>query len=372
MAERHYDITRGVLAVLFIVVLIGSSIWILRPFIGAIVWAGAIVVATWPLMIWLQRRLWHKRALAVAVMTLLLLCLLVLPLTFAIGTTVANVDQIGTWAKSLATFKAPPPPAWLADLPFVGARAMELWNRVAGEGIQEVATRAAPYIAGLIAWLVGQVGNVGILFVEFLLTVILAATLYANGELAAGRLVRFGQRLAGAGGENAVWLAGQTIRGVALGVVVTALAQTLLAGAGLVLAGVPFAAILTAVMFLLCIAQIGVVLVLGAAVAWLYWTGQSTAGTFLLIWTIIVGGLDNFLRPVLIRRGADLPLLLIFAGVIGGLLGLGLIGIFVGPVILAVADKLLNAWIDGDIAHATDERQRSAADAPIEDRARLS
>lgn len=348
VAERQQDITRGVLAVLFIVALIGSSIWILRPFLGAIVWAGTIVVATWPLMISLQARLWNKRALAVAVMTVLLLCLLVIPLTFAIGTIVANVDEMLLWARSLATFKAPPPPAWVADLPLVGARAVELWNGVAGEGMQEFAVRAAPYAAGFIGWFVGQIGNVGILFVQFLLTVVLAATLYANGERATQRLVRFGQRLAGSGGENAVWLAGQTIRGVALGVVVTALAQTALGGAGLVLAGVPFAAILTVVMFLLCIAQIGVVLVLAGAVAWLYWTGQSGAGTFMLVWTIVVGGMDNFLRPILIRRGADLPLLLVFAGVIGGLLAFGLIGIFIGPVVLAVADKLLNAWIDRD------------------------
>ena len=92
---------------------------------------------------------------------------------------------------------------------------------------------------------------------------------------------------------------------------------------------------------------------LAAAVAWLYWTGQSTAGTFLLIWTIIVGGLDNFVRPILIRRGADLPLLLVFAGVIGGLLAFGLIGIFIGPVVLAVADKLLTAWIEG---HKTEDQ----------------
>jgi predicted PurR-regulated permease PerM len=369
--ETHNDTARVVLAVLFILALIGSSLWILRPFLVAIVWAGTIVVATWPLMIWLQARLWNKRALAVAVMTLLLLCVLLLPLTFAIGTVVANVDTIIAWAKSLATFKAPPPPGWLADLPFVGGRAIELWNRVAGEGLEDIATAAAPYAAGFIGWSVGQVGNIGIVFVEILLTIVLAATLYAKGELATRRLLRFGQRLAGAGGEIAVWLAGQTIRGVALGVVVTALAQTVLGGIGLMVAGVPFATLLTVVMFLLSIAQIGVVLVLASATAWLYWTGAAGAGTFMLVWTIVVGGMDNFLRPILIRRGADLPLLLVFAGVIGGLLAMGLIGIFVGPVILAVADKLLNAWIDGEIQHESDEPQRSAANAFMKDRVTL-
>jgi predicted PurR-regulated permease PerM len=173
--------------------------------------------------------------------------------------------------------------------------------------------------------------------------------MYAGGERATQRLLRFGRRLAGSGGENAVYLAGQTIRGVALGVVVTAIAQSLFGGIGLLIAGVPFAGALTGAMLLFSIAQIGVVPVLGAVVAWLYWTGASAWGTFMLVWMIVAGTMDNFVRPILIKKGADLPLLLVFAGVVGGLLAFGLIGIFVGPVILAVADKLLVAWIEGDV-----------------------
>jgi predicted PurR-regulated permease PerM len=348
MAELERDITRGVFAVLFIVALIGSSIWILRPFLGAIVWATTIVAATWPFMMMVQSWLWGKRALAVAVMTILLLCFLVIPLTFAIGTIVSNADEIVEWAKSLAEFKTPLTPQWVRRIPLVGTQLVRLWEQVAAVGIQEVATSAAPYAGGVIRWFAARVGSVGVLLVEFLLTVVLAAAMYANGEHATARLMRFGRRLAGAGGENAVHLAGQTIRGVALGVVVTALAQSVLAGIGLVLAGVPFAGVLTAVMLLLCIAQIGVIPVLGCAVAWLYWSGNSVWGTFLVFWTMIAGTMDNFLRPILIKKGADLPLLLIFAGVVGGLLAFGLIGIFVGPVVLAVANTLLAAWIDGD------------------------
>ena len=346
MAEIQRDITRNVLAVLFIVALIGSSIWILRPFIGAIVWAATIVVATWPLMITVQTWLWGKRVLAVTVMTLLLLAVLVVPLTFAIGTIISNVEEIAEWTKSLAVLKTPSPPEWVANLPIVGTRAAELWRHVGAVGLQEIGTRAAPYAGGVIKWFAAQLGSVGVLLVEFLLTVILAGAMYANGEHATARLVRFGRRLAGEGGENAVFLAGQTIRGVALGVVVTALAQAVFGGLGLAIAGVPFAPVLTAVMLLLSIAQIGVVPVLGSAAAWLYWTGESAWGTFLLVWTVVAGTMDNFVRPVLIKRGADLPLLLVFAGVVGGLLAFGLIGIFVGPVVLAVADTLLNAWID--------------------------
>ena len=346
--EPRNDIARNVLGVLFIVALIGSSVWILRPFLGALVWAATIVVATWPLMIALQDWLWCKRGLAVAVMTLVLLCVLVVPLTFAVVTIVSHVDELVAWAGSLSSFQIPAPPTWLVDLPLVGERAAEVWQSVAAAGIQEAAVRAAPYAGGVIRWFATQLGSVGVLLAEFLLTVILAAAMYAGGEVAGVRLLRFGRRLAGQGGESAVLLAGQTIRGVALGVVVTAIAQALFGGLGLLIAGVPFASLLTVAMLLLAIAQIGVIPVLGSAVIWLFWSGASGWGTFLLIWTVVVGTMDNFLRPILIRKGADLPLLLIFAGVIGGLIAFGLIGIFVGPLILAVAHKLLMAWIDQD------------------------
>jgi predicted PurR-regulated permease PerM len=349
MADIERDIPRGVLAVLFMIALIGTSIWILRPFIGAIVWAGTIVVATWPLMIFVQARLWGKRSLAVTVMTLLLLCILIVPLTLAIGTIVSNVDEMVAWAKSLALFKAPSAPAWVINIPFVGAKLVELWEYLGAAGLAEVAGKAAPYAGSMISWFVAQVGGVGVLLVEFLLTVILAAAMYANGERAIERFVRFGQRLAGPGGEQAVILAGQTIRGVALGVVVTALAQAVFGGLGLVIAGVPFAGVLTGAMLFLSIAQIGVLPILGCATVWLYWSGASGWGTFMLVWTIVAGTMDNFLRPILIKKGADLPLLLVFAGVVGGLLAFGLIGIFVGPVVLAVADALLTAWIDADV-----------------------
>ena len=345
MAEIQRDLTRTVLAVLFIGGLIGFSFWILRPFLGAIVWATMIVVATWPVMLGLQARLWGRRGLAVTVMTLALLSVLIVPFSLAIVAIVAKADEIVGWAKSLATFKAPPPPAWVGNLPLVGGKAAQAWAQVAAVGIQGLATNAAPYLGNVTRWFVAQVGSVGLVLVQFLLTVVVSAILYLHGERAAAGVRRFARRLAGPQGENAVQLAGQAIRGVALGVVVTALAQSVLGGLGLAIAGVPFAPILTAVMFLLAIAQLGPILVLAPAVAWLYWSGSSGWGTFLLVWTIVVSAMDNFVRPILIKKGADLPLLLIFAGVIGGLMAFGLIGIFVGPVVLAVAYTLLEAWM---------------------------
>jgi predicted PurR-regulated permease PerM len=181
------------------------------------------------------------------------------------------------------------------------------------------------------------------------LTVIASAILYAEGESAADWVLRLGARLGGERGENAVRLSGQAIRSVARGVVVTAFVQALLGGIGLWIAGVPFATLLTAVMFLLAVAQIGAVPVLALATVWLFWSGATGMGVFLLVVTLVAGTLDNILRPLLIKQGAaDLPLLLIFVGVIGGLIAFGLIGIFIGPLVLAVTHTLLRAWLYDD------------------------
>jgi predicted PurR-regulated permease PerM len=161
-----------------------------------------------------------------------------------------------------------------------------------------------------------------------------------------------------------VELAGKAVRSVALGIVVTAAVQTVLAAIGLYAVGVPFAGFLTAVVLVLCIAQIGPLLVMAPCVVWLYATGSPGRGTALLVVTVVTGGIDNVLRPVLIKRGADLSLLLIFPGVIGGLLWLGIIGLFVGPVVLAVAASLLESWIasgGGEAAAPAAARDAGAA-----------
>jgi predicted PurR-regulated permease PerM len=188
------------------------------------------------------------------------------------------------------------------------------------------------------------------MFLQFLLVVAIAAVMYSGGERGAATALRFGRRLGGDRGEGAVRLAGQAIRSVALGVVVTAVAQSVLGGIGLAVVGVPFASLLTALMFTLCLAQVGPALVLIPAVVWMYYSGDALWATVLLAFTLVAMTMDNFLRPVLIRRGADLPLLLILFGVIGGLIAFGLLGIFLGPTVLAIAYTLLNAWMAEDAA----------------------
>jgi len=191
-----------------------------------------------------------------------------------------------------------------------------------------------------------EAGSLGSLLVQFVVTLTIAAVMYAIGEEYADFAHRFARRLAGAQGEDALKLAGEAIRGVALGVGVTAVVQAVLGGAGLMLAGVPLAGLLTALMFMLCIAQLGPTPVLVPAALWLLYADSTGWGIFLLVWAAVLGTLDNIIRPVMIRLGADMSLMLIFVGVIGGLVAFGLVGLFVGPVVLAVALRLLEAWMD--------------------------
>ena len=355
MAEPRTDLARNTLGVLFIAGLILAAFWILRPFIGAAVWATTIVVATWPVMRHLQRRLGGYRLPAVLLMTLALVLLFVVPFTLGIVTLIDYSDEIVDAAKRLATLRMPVAPEWLSSLPLVGRKIDVFWTETVASGADGLMVKLTPYVGQATRWLVAEVGTVGGLLLQVLLIVLLSALMYAQGETAAAALLRVGRRLGGVHGEATVVLAGQAIRGVALGVGVTAVVQSVLGGIGLAIAGVHYAGLLTVLMFICCLAQIGPVLVLLPAVAWLYWSGDTGWGTFLLVVTAVVGTLDNFLRPMLIRLGADLPLLLIFGGVIGGLLAFGLVGIFVGPVVLAVAYTLMQAWVGDGVDYGLDD-----------------
>jgi predicted PurR-regulated permease PerM len=316
------------------------------PFLPAAVWAATLVIATWPLLLRLQALLWGRRGPAVAVMSALLLLCLIVPLILAINAILTHLDDITGWVRSLATSPLPPPPEWLSRVPLAGPRLAARWAEVAAANPDEITASMRPYVLSIVAWVAGTTGNVGLLLVQFVLVVLFASILYASGETAAEATRRFARRLGGARGEHSARLAVSAIRGVALGIVVTAVVQTVLAGAGLFVARVPFAAVLTAIIFMLCLAQLGPALVMIGAVGWMYWAGASGWATaLLLVWSVFVISIDNVLRPVLIRRGANLPLLLVFLGVVGGLMAFGIIGIFIGPVVLAVGYSLLVDWV---------------------------
>jgi predicted PurR-regulated permease PerM len=344
-AEGPSDITRIILFVLVIGTLLLASLWTLLPFLSGMIWATTIAVATWPLLQRLERVTGGRRALAVATMTLVVLLVFIVPFALAVSTMLDAAGRSPAVMNDFLTKGLGPPPAWIEDIPVVGSQMADQWQTVASGGPEALAEVLQPYGRSAAAWAIAATGGIGRMVVLILLTVVLVPILYSRGETAARGVLAFAHRLGGETGERTVHLAGQAIRSVALGVVVTALVQALLAGVGLWLCGIPHPALLTAITFILGIAQVGPVLVLAPAVFWLYWTGSTGWATVLFVWSLPVAALDNVMRPILIRRGVQLPLLLIVAGVIGGLISFGVVGLFIGPVVLAATYTLAKDWI---------------------------
>jgi predicted PurR-regulated permease PerM len=337
------DIPRILLVALSIGGLLAASLWIVRPFAAAAVWGAMLVLATWPILRSLEAHLGGRRGPAVAVLLVALLAIVVIPTWLAVSTIAEDADQIGEQVRTTLAEGLPAPPAWLERIPVAGDRLARRWREAADP--ESLAAQVAPYLREAATRIVSGAAGLGSLVVQFLVTMIVCGVLYARGESAAHGVRRFLTRLSGERGEVIASLAAKAVRAVALGVVVTALVQAAIAGIGLAVMGVPHAGLLAAVALVLCIAQLGPFLVLAPATIWLYSIGAPARGTALLVVTVAAQAIDNVLRPLLIRRGADLPLLLILAGVIGGLFSFGVLGLFVGPVVLAVTWTLVVSWV---------------------------
>jgi len=340
-------LTRTVLALLFMTLLVAASFWVLHLFMVALLWAAMIVVSTWPIMLKIQARLWGRRSLAVLVMTLALLMVVVAPLLSAVAAIVGHSAEIVGAIQSLTTLAVPPPPGWVASLPYVGTKVVKQWQHVIVIGPEGVSAYLTPYAGKALGWFTAMSGSVGKMLVQFFLTVMISAIFYQRGDAAAAWLRLFARRIAGKHGEQSLILAGNAIRAVALGVVGTAVIQAVLSGLGLALSGVPGLGILTVLVFMFCLAQVGPMPVLIPAVIWLFWKDQSAWGIALGAWTLFLGTIDNIITPWLMKKGVDLPMLLVFSGVVGGLMVFGIIGLFIGPVVLAVTYTLLDAWVTG-------------------------
>jgi predicted PurR-regulated permease PerM len=282
---------------------------------------------------------------AVIIMTALILAAFVVPLTVALSSLLEAARGAPALVQDFTVRGLGDPPQWIAGVPFVGDHISQRWQEIAAGGPPALAAALRPYASDAAAWAISLTGGAGRMLVQFLLIVLLTAIFYAQGETAARGALAFGRRIGDDRGERTIRLAGQAIRSVALGVIVTAFLQSALSGLGLWVCHVPHAGLLTGIVFVFCIAQLGPSLVLFPAVAWLYWSGDSFWGTVLLIWALPTVAMDNVIRPVLIRRGVQLPMLLIIGGVIGGLIMFGVMGLFVGPVILAATYTLAKEWV---------------------------
>ena len=341
--QKSWDLPQIVFLLLFISLTIVACFWVVQPFILGFAWASMVVIATWPLMIKFQEWLWGRRGLAVLVMTLLLILVFIIPIALLVNSLIENSAPLIAWLSS--GHIQLPDLHWLRSIPLVGRKLYSAYHHLVAGGASALIAQLQPYIGRTTGFFFAQAGHFGRFMIHIGLMLLFSVLLYWRGEQVGQGIRHFAFRLASRRGDAAVLLAGQAIRAVALGVVVTALVQGVLGGIGLAISGIPYAAILTVLMIFSCLVQLGPLLVLVPAIIWLYWSGDTTWGTVLLVWSCVVGTLDNVLRPMLIRMGADLPLILILSGVIGGLIAFGMIGLFIGPVVLAVSYRLVSVWV---------------------------
>jgi predicted PurR-regulated permease PerM len=345
-----HDLYERVIGFAVVVLLIVACLRILQPFLVAILWGITLAVATWPLFRHLRNALGDRPNTAAVIATLLLLLILVVPLVLLVSTLADGVAAITRRFGDLTTNGVPPPPGWLGRVPLIGTTLVAQWQAAQADLVGWLEW-VRPYIADAGAWLLARGAALGFAVIELLLAVIVAGILYARGEQAAALLRRFVHRIGGEHRLELVALAGRTVRGVANGIVGTAIVQSLLAAAAFLLAGVPGTAILGLAVFMFSVLQLPTQIVTVPISIWVFYESGTLAGVLVLVWSLgVVGTIDNFLRPYLISQGTRLPLLLIFVGVIGGLLAFGFLGLFLGPVILATTWTLLTAWLDHSVA----------------------
>ncbi|MGH8619650.1 MAG: AI-2E family transporter [Burkholderiales bacterium] len=342
MPDQH--IIERYARVIAVALLVAGCLLVLQPFIVGIIFAAIVCVCTWSLYQRVLAKCRNRPTLASLVMTLGLLLVVVVPLAVLAGSLANNVPTLIDAGKQMLSGGPPAPPAWLKTVPMVGEQADAYWHRVveSREELKSLGQRLAePAKNFLIATV--QVFGEGIL--QLTLVVFVCFFLYRDGEQLAGAVRATADKLAGGMGGRLIAIVNGTVVGVMFGMIGTAAAQALLALIGFLVAGVPAAFLLGAAVFFLSMVPVGPPLIWGGAAAWLYYGGETGWAIFMVLWgALVVSSVDNFLKPILISRGSNMSLALVFLGVLGGVLAFGFIGIFLGPTLLAVGVTLLKQW----------------------------
>jgi predicted PurR-regulated permease PerM len=332
--------------------LLAGCLWVMRPFISALLWATVLSFAIWPLYRRLLRWVGGRCTLAALLITLGMICLMLLPL-FVVGVTLAdNVTQLTTATKQWLDAGPPSPPAWLDKVPVIGASATEKWQALAGDSTKLLG-ELKRFIEPVSAWVLKGGLKLGSGLLELALSILITFFLLRHGLAVAGRLTASVGRIGGERGEHLLKVAGDTVRGVVYGILGTALVQAVMAGIGFLIAGVPGAALLALLTFFLSVLPVGPPLVWLPAAFWLFHQGSTGWGIFMLIWGVGVSTVDNFVKPWLISQGSAMPFILIFFGVLGGALAFGFIGVFIGPTLLAVGYRVIAEWASSSRPGAT-------------------
>lgn len=327
----------------FAVIMIGCVI-IMAPFFPAILLATILTLATWPAFTWLNKRFQHKTAFTAFLMTCFLAGCFILPVV-VIGTSIAdNFTKVYTTAQEFIKKDPAETAATLEGVPYVGQHLAEYWQKIITDK-EGLSASLQEYAAPTSQKLISLGTTIGYGIFDITIGVLISYFFFRHGTHVAVRLDNLIERFVGEKGKHVLDVAKKTLTGVVYGILGTALAQGLLATFAFWIAGIPGAAFLGLMTFFLSFIPIGPALVWGPAAFWLYSEGGTAWAIFLVLWgALVIGSVDNFLKPYFISLGSNLPLLLVLLGVLGGALAFGFIGVFIGPTVLAVAYSLILEW----------------------------
>jgi predicted PurR-regulated permease PerM len=327
-----------------VIILISLTHDIVRPFIMPIIWGSIIAIAAFPLTRWVQSKLGGKRGLASTLVTLSFILALVIPSYLFTTSMIGAVQKLSANLES-GSLVVPPPPAKIAEIPVVGEKTYALWL-ASNENLDAVLVQIHPQLKAAVTKMVRAIGGglAGVLM--FVVSLLIAGGFMTYAESSGEAARRFFVRLGGAnpGGEWAA-LSVATVRSVLQGVVGVAIIQAILCAIGLFTFGVPAAAVWSVVILFFAIAQLPALLVAAPIIAWAYSTSDGTSATIFAVWMVIAAASDNFLKPMLMGRGLDIPMPVILLGAIGGMIAYGIIGLFAGAVLLSIFYKLFGEWL---------------------------
>jgi predicted PurR-regulated permease PerM len=341
LSENRVDRWTGIAIVL---VLILGCFVVLRPFLSAILWSVILAFSTWPVYQRIESAVAGRKGLASGLMVLGVTTVLIVPLAL-LGTSLAeDVTALVELARQLLSEGPPAPPAWVAKLPIAGTWAHDRWQEMAGSGAK-LTEALMKSLMPLRDWALRSAANLGESLLYLSLSVFIAFFLYRDGAALSPRLEPLFARIGGQRAPALLHVAGDTIKGVVYGVIGTALVQGFLVGIGLWVAGVPRVLLLGVLACILSLIPIGPALIWVPAALWLFGKGATGWAVFLVLWGLLVVGLiDNFLKPYFIGKGSHLPFVLVFLGTLGGVMAFGFLGIFLGPTLLAIAYTSFQEW----------------------------
>ncbi len=320
---------------------------IAQPFIQIFVWGIIIAIAIFPGYRWLNSVLGERKKLAAALVTLFLLVIIVVPCLMFAASLVETTQKLSA-GFSEGSLRIPMPPEKIKSWPVIGQTLHNFWG-LSSENLTAAVSQIAPHLKALGLWLLNTAAGAGFAMVSFVIAILIAGVLLANGERGVQVAQAIAVRLAGDRGTDFVKLSGATVRSVARGILGVALIQSILAGLGCLVVGVPGAGLWALLVLILAVIQLPTFIILAPIVIYVFYTTSMVPAILFAVWNLLVGGCDSFLKPLLMGRGVDVPMLVVFIGAIGGFLFNGIIGLFIGAIILSLGFKLFEVWLNEDV-----------------------